>query len=620
LKHLGLLLGLLVLTGCDDGESAAPALPVDMGDAAVDAEIIDGGCQPSPEICNGRDDDCDGKVDGDDDDLNEQLFADPDNCGACGVTCAADNAETICANGACFIQACEFGYSDYNADPVDGCESDCLITAGGREICDTVDNDCDGAVDESFDLQTDVAHCGACGNVCPEAEHGVSACTDGACGVVQCDRDWVDLDGDPATGCEYRCTPASTDRIREFCNGRDDDCDGVVDEAADLAPPPEDLCGTDGVCGAACAQDAHCDAGERCTDAGICVPMDGGPANQPCEDDADCHAAHGGYSCLSNTQIIDGERVVERRCVERTAGAVCDGEAGFRCARPPTYQRGNEVGRCDGQDNDCDGRIDEDYAAALFDDGGRPRQCEVGQGACSRAAAVTCAPDGLGTLCTAQAAEPATDRDATCDTIDDDCDGLVDEDFQQAWTAQDGYEIFAYEASRPGASDAAPGVDPDPEDALVVYRGGKACSVPGVLPWANLTWVEARDACRAVDARLCTADEWAGACGAPALAYPYGEHFDDQTCNGGGYDVDPATPGLQDAALPTGQLALCVLDGTYDLSGNLKEWTDDRRDGLRPVRGGGFESNVAGGLTCEQRGDLKPQDFRSAAVGFRCCR
>ena len=48
---------------------------------------------------------------------------------------------------------------------------------------------------------------------------------------------------------------------REFCNGIDDDCDGVIDEAADLEMP-DDFCGERGGCAnGTCIQP---DAGALC--------------------------------------------------------------------------------------------------------------------------------------------------------------------------------------------------------------------------------------------------------------------------------------------------------------------------------------------------------------------
>ena len=69
---------------------------------------------------------------------------------------------------------------------------------------------------------------------------------------------------------------------------------------------------------------------------------------------------------------------------------------------------------CDGEDNDCDGVIDEDAATV-----GAP--CETVEGACSRAGALTCAVGNL--VCVA----PPLDVMEVCNAADDDCDGLVDE-------------------------------------------------------------------------------------------------------------------------------------------------------------------------------------------------
>ena len=55
----------------------------------------------------------------------------------------------------------------------DGC------TPGAEELCNGVDDNCDGRVDEGFDLQTSVRNCGACGRVCAPAR-SIPDCAMGA--------------------------------------------------------------------------------------------------------------------------------------------------------------------------------------------------------------------------------------------------------------------------------------------------------------------------------------------------------------------------------------------------------------------------------------------------------
>ena len=599
----------LVLAGCDDdsGTSASDAARPGTDASLPRSDMATAPCTPSTEVCNGTDDDCDGLVDTDPE-LLRTLHDDPESCGRCGRVCAADNAELECRAGNCFIVACTPGYNDQNGSALDGCETDCLVTAGGREVCDGLDNDCDDLVDEGFDLSSDVAHCGACDAACPDAERGHVACLDGACAVDGCDAGFHDLDGELANGCEYACTATATERVREACNGVDDDCDGAVDEAADLVVP-DDFCGDRGVCARGCDDDVACMGAERCND-GVCVPRD--PPEVACDGDADCHAVHPGLGCVGGA------------CVARTHAPMCDGGAGYRCVRAPAFRSGNEAGACDEVDNDCDGRVDEDYVDDLFTDGAaraRPRTCEAGIGGCRRVATFACAPDADGVECRAFAAEPDGPDDDDCDARDDDCDGEVDEDHVPAWVELDGYAIFAYEASRPGASAEAEGVDPTPDDALEAFVESRACSVAGVLPWANATLDQAEAACASAGARLCSGAQWEAACdGGVGRAYPYGAVYDPDACNGGEHDVDPDAPGLQDAALATGSLPRCEAGGVFDLSGNLKEWTRDVVDGLNRVRGGGYGSNVPAGLACQQRDDLRRPEVRGRNLGFRCCR
>ena len=257
--------------GCD-GDELPPIADISYIDmaTALDAQLYDGfgQCIRAQEVCNDRDDDCDGVVD-EENDVRVQVFSDPEHCGACGQVCEGPNATYGCRVGECVVTSCTPGFVDYNGDPTDGCETDCIITAGGQELCDGEDNDCDGNTDEDFALDSDPQNCGACNRVCPDAASGTAICTDGECAIDRCDIGFHDLNGTFDDGCEYQCSIRSTGDVREYCNGLDDDCDGRADEAPDLHPV-ENSCGLDGVCGPECVtvEDAR---PARCVEGRICV-------------------------------------------------------------------------------------------------------------------------------------------------------------------------------------------------------------------------------------------------------------------------------------------------------------------------------------------------------------
>jgi hypothetical protein len=72
---------------------------------------------------------------------------------------------------------------------------------------------------------------------------------------------------------------------------------------------------------------------------------------------------------------------------------------------------------CDRRDDDCDGTTDEDYAASAT-------QC--GSGACHRQDQTSCVNGSVVDSCQAGVGGAS---DTSCDGVDDDCDGSLDEDF-----------------------------------------------------------------------------------------------------------------------------------------------------------------------------------------------
>ncbi len=118
------------------------------------------------------------------------------------------------------------------------CEDNHLVPSQGCvtpevEICDDLDNNCDGTVDRHPQAN---AHC----QENPQPNAVLLECNAGIC-IWNCDRDgqgrqsaW-DLNNDrnqpggsqAGDGCEYVCT--QTEPANEVCDGQDNDCDGLTD-------------------------------------------------------------------------------------------------------------------------------------------------------------------------------------------------------------------------------------------------------------------------------------------------------------------------------------------------------------------------------------------------------
>jgi formylglycine-generating enzyme required for sulfatase activity len=223
------------------------------------------------------------------------------------------------------------------------------------------------------------------------------------------------------------------------------------------------------------------------------------------------------------------------------------------------------------------------------------------------------------------------------DDEDDDDDG---DDDVQASTGADGLTVSTSDAGkhRPPRGGCPSRMVRVHEFCIDRYeapnrRGGK----PLVMQSANdaVSW------CAERRKRLCTEDEWIGACeGDEHSAYPYGETHVDGRCNDDKpwRKVDEATlakwpsPEARDLAkalyqaTPSGWNRKCVsAAGARDMTGNVEEWvvrTREHDNDWPYLLAGCYWSGCYGGgkPTCHSTNDAHGPEFRFYETGFRCCR
>jgi hypothetical protein len=438
---------------------------------------------PSVEQCNGIDDDCDGEIDEDFAELGNPCGEGIGDCISSGVFVCdqADNTLVICSaetlppsgescdgtdnncdgtidEGYDIGAVCSVGVGACERSGVSECSADgqgtlCNVSSGppGEEECNNLDDDCNGLVDNGLHLGEDcTVGLGAC------EVHGRIICSEN--GSTQCDA-------------------VARNPSEEICDGIDNDCDGSVDEAANGSPILSKACysGPDGSLGIGVCRNGTqlCINGIFGACTGEVTPTDEicNGNDDDCNGDIDNNIPGVGSACVTRLPgICSTGRTLcnaENALVcqpDNLVGAVtevcgngrdedCNGvtDDGALCACAPFAIQNcydgplptNGVGLChsgtqtcnadgtslspcqgavtpvpeicDDLDNDCNGSTDESI--------GKGDQCHVGIGACARDGIMVCAPGG-GTMCNIV---PGNSTPELCNGIDDDCDGSIDE-------------------------------------------------------------------------------------------------------------------------------------------------------------------------------------------------
>jgi len=315
--------------------------------------------------------------------------------------------------------------SGYVSDDSDCDDHDDDVNPGAQELCDGIDNDCDGDVDEDDAADAATWYADADGDGYGEAASGATACS-APSGHVSDDTDCDD--GDAAVN------PGAT----EVCNGLDYDCDGDADEddAADAgtwyADADGDGYGDAGAASTACSapsgsvtDDTDCDDGEAAINPAASEVCDG--VDNDCDGNAD-----GSDAADALTWYADGD--ADGFGDAGSALAACEQPSGYVSDDSDCDDNDDDVNPdaaelCDGADNDCDGDTDEDdasdastwYADADSD----------GYGDESDSAVSCSAPSGYvaqGGDCDDGDASLNPGASEVCDSVDNDCDGLTDDE------------------------------------------------------------------------------------------------------------------------------------------------------------------------------------------------
>jgi len=370
------------------------------------------------ETCNNLDDDCDTKID--EDFPTKGAACTNGEKGVCLVNghniCRADGTGVTCDAGTvgdapdCSGQADGTACTVVNAANASvqgkcsaGVCDPFLVQGGATEICNGLDDDCDGKIDEGLIGCV----CNPQAELCDGADQNCDGHPDQTCTCSNAPHGTCKADGDCGTGNTCVCAPLVRNCGTGTCLGTqtcgDTNGDGTFDTANGqwgACNAPQVCVGVGPDCGICDGKDNDCD--------GVCdgfsigcstIISPTGPATDNPGDPS--------HNPIPQNVCHPGQKSCPQSCAGTNSfGACLNEEQGCN----PTQDGTVHCDQCDGLDNDCDNKIDEDFVPTPCSS-----NCGTGMTVCMNGH-VTCN------------AQPGT-TDNTCDHIDDDCDGVFDEDW-----------------------------------------------------------------------------------------------------------------------------------------------------------------------------------------------